>query len=90
MEEFIDEKSAKAKGKRVTTLEVAKIEDITPEPPEPEEPEEPEDLDEPDLSDEAEATESTEETTSSTPETLDIDCVPMTIEQPSDTQLDLF
>lgn len=39
MAEFIDEKSAKAKGKRVTTLEVAGIEDITPEPepaPEPE------------------------------------------------------
>ena len=32
MEEFIDEKSPKAKGKRVTTLEVASIEDITPEP----------------------------------------------------------
>ena len=38
MAEFIDEKSAKAKGKRVTTLEVASIEDITPEAePEPEE-----------------------------------------------------
>ena len=32
MSEFIDEKSAKAKGKRVTTLDVASIEDITPEP----------------------------------------------------------
>ena len=32
------QKSAKAKGKRVTTLEVASIEDITPEAePEPEE-----------------------------------------------------
>lgn len=36
--EFIDVKSPKAKGKRITTLDVASIEDITPEPdPEPEE-----------------------------------------------------
>ena len=32
MEEFIAVKSAKAKGKRITTLEVASITDITPEP----------------------------------------------------------
>lgn len=32
MSEFIDVKSAKAKGKRITTLEVASIEDISPEP----------------------------------------------------------
>ena len=32
MADFIDAKSPKAKGKRLTTLEVAKIEDITPEP----------------------------------------------------------
>lgn len=31
MADFIDAKSPKAKGKRLTTLEVAKIEDITPE-----------------------------------------------------------
>lgn len=37
MSEFIDVKSPKAKGKRFSTLEVAQIEDITPEPePEPE------------------------------------------------------
>ena len=37
MSEFIDDKSAKAKGKRFTTLPIASIEDITPEPePEPE------------------------------------------------------
>ena len=36
MSEFIDVKSPKAKGKRFSTLEVAQIEDITPEPePEP-------------------------------------------------------
>ena len=32
MSEFIDVKSPKAKGKRFSTLEIAKIEDITPEP----------------------------------------------------------
>ena len=38
MSEFIEVKSAKAKGKRFAIWEVAKIEDITPEPePEPEE-----------------------------------------------------
>jgi topoisomerase-4 subunit A len=38
MSEFIEVKSAKAKGKRFATWEVAKIEDITPEPePKPEE-----------------------------------------------------
>ncbi len=38
MEDFIDAKSPKAKGKRITTLEVSAINDITPEPdPEPEE-----------------------------------------------------
>ena len=38
MVEFIDEKSPKAKGKRLSTLEISRIEDITPEPePEAEE-----------------------------------------------------
>ena len=32
MSEFIEAKSPKAKGKRFSTLEIAKIEDITPEP----------------------------------------------------------
>jgi len=42
MAEFIEPKSPKAKGKRISTLEIVKIEDITPEPePEPEEPEYP-------------------------------------------------
>ena len=41
MSEFIEAKSPKAKGKRISTLDIAKIEDITPEPPEPsKEPEE--------------------------------------------------
>ena len=47
MSEFIEVKSAKAKGKRFATWEVAKIEDITPEPePEPEVEEENNDGDE--------------------------------------------
>lgn len=37
MSEFIEAKSPKAKGKRISTLDIAKIEDITPQPePEPE------------------------------------------------------
>ena len=32
MSEFIEAKSPKAKGKRFSTLDIAKIEDITPEP----------------------------------------------------------
>ena len=95
MAEFIDEKSAKAKGKRVTTLEVASIEDITPEPePEPEEPEEEEEsLEDAPLQEgeETQAEETSEEPQApNQPETLDIDGVPMTIEKPADTQLDLF
>ena len=50
MSEFIETKSPKAKGKRFSTLEIAQIEDITPEPeivePEPEE-EESDDISEP-------------------------------------------
>ena len=50
MSEFIETKSPKAKGKRFSTLEIAQIEDITPEPeivePEPEE-EEGDDISEP-------------------------------------------
>ena len=49
MAEFIDAKSPKAKGKRISTLDIASIEDITPEPePEPEEPETPEESEEQD------------------------------------------
>ena len=49
MSEFIEAKSPKAKGKRFSTLDIAKIEDITPEPePEPEiEPNEGDELAEP-------------------------------------------
>ena len=88
MADFIDEKSPQAKGKRITTLEVAKIEDITPEPePEPEEPE----TDEPDV-DEAEMDEESNEPSAMDEEqSIDVDGVPMTIEKPEDPQqLDLF
>ena len=83
MAEFIDEKSAKAKGKRVTTLEVARIEDITPAPVEPEP------LPEEEPSDESPIEESSSQDLEVSNE-IDIDGVPMTIEKPKDTQLDLF
>jgi topoisomerase-4 subunit A len=79
MADFIDEKSAKAKGKRVTTLEVAAIEDITPEPePEPEPEEESE-----------EVIENSEES-DQTQDSIEVEGVTMTFEKPQDTQLDLF
>lgn len=83
MADFIDEKSPKAKGKRISTLEITKIEDITPEPePEPEVEEvEPEPAQEP-----TPEQESVPEPTTS----IDIDGVTMTIEKPKDTQLNLF
>ena len=104
MEEFIDDKSARAKGKRITTLEVASIEDITPAPPEPEvSPDETgETLEEEGLEDEgvsgleesaeepAEVSETTETTETTKATSIDIDGVKMTIEKPKDTQLDLF
>jgi topoisomerase-4 subunit A len=79
MPDFIDEKSARAKGKRVSTLEIASIEDITPEPePEPEtEPEQ--ESEETDTQDAKEA-----------PKSLEVEGVTMTFEKPADTQLDLF
>ena len=87
MSEFIEAKSPKAKGKRFSTLDIAKIEDITPEPePEPEiEPNEGDEQAEP-ASDEAQTT----------TETNVID-VPFTItnevpedSKPVDEQLSLF
>ncbi len=90
MSEFIETKSPKAKGKRFSTLEIAQIEDITPEPeivePEPEiEPNEGDELAEP-AGDEAQTT----------TETNVVD-VPFTItnevpedSKPVDEQLSLF
>ena len=87
MAEFIDEKSARAKGKRVTTLEVAGIEDITPEPePEPE-PEE-ESLEE--AAEEPLQDAPLEEEGEKVPEEIEVEGVKMTFEKPQDTQLDLF
>ena len=77
MAEFIDEKSAKAKGKRVTTLEVARIEDITPEP-EVSPNETGETLEEEGMNESVE------------PEAIEVEGVTMTFEKPVDTQLDLF
>ena len=85
MSEFIEAKSPKAKGKRFSTLDIAKIEDITPEP-EPEiEPNEGDELAEP-AGDEAQTT----------TETNVVD-VPFTItnevpedSKPVDEQLSLF
>jgi topoisomerase-4 subunit A len=93
MSEFIDEKSSKAKGKRVSTLEIASIEDITPEPePDPEEEEEAETdiatgTEEPGT-DTADDTE--KKTEREQPESLEVEGVTMTFEKPTDTQLDLF
>ena len=87
MSEFIEAKSPKAKGKRFSTLDIAKIENITPEPePEPEmEPNEGDGLTEP-VGDEAQTT----------TETNVVD-VPFTItnevpedSKPVDEQLSLF
>ena len=87
MSEFIEAKSPKAKGKRFSTLDITKIEDITPEPePEPEiEPNEGDELAEP-AGDEAQTT----------TETNVVD-VPFTItnevpedSKPVDEQLSLF
>ena len=98
MSEFIDEKSAKAKGKRVTTLDVASFEDITPEPEPEVSPDE--------IIEEATATAETGETLdgrgsespvdipvsrdTDIPAEIEVEGVKMTIEPPKDTQLDLF
>ena len=93
MPDFIDEKSAKAKGKRISTLEIKGFEDITPEPePEPEE-EENEGLEEEGLEDASlqDGTDvPTEEESAEVPESLEVEGVKMTFEKPLDTQLDLF
>ena len=90
MAEFIDEKSPKAKGKRLSTLDIRAIENITPAPaePEPEDEETPEETDETPQEDGA--------------TTLSVADVPMTIvthtaeekeengEEDADHQLSLF
>ena len=92
MSEFIEIKSPKAKGKRFSTLEIAQIKDITPEPEivEPEEEEEEEVADETDIS--ANETETPAEKT-----TTPVVDVPFTItnevpedSKPIEEQLSLF
>jgi topoisomerase-4 subunit A len=85
MSEFIDVKSPKAKGKRFSTWEIAKIEDITPEPEPVEE--------ENDEEEESEATAALE----TVEESLPVVDVPFTItnevpedSKPVDEQLTLF
>ena len=86
MPDFIDEKSAKAKGKSISTLEIKGFENITPAPPAPEEPEEEEEAT---LQDGADAP-IEEDGQQETPESLEVEGVTMTFEKPVDTQLDLF
>ena len=89
MSDFIDVKSPKAKGKRITTLDIDRIEDITPEPePEPEPEQQPEAEEEGEVAVEA-AVEQKE-----TPTVVD---VPFTVSaelpedsKPVDDQLSLF
>ncbi len=87
MSDFIEAKSAKAKGKRFSTLDIAKIEDITPEP---------EVIEELDEEGENEAIEETTEDNNA-PEAQPVVDVPFTItnevpedSKPVDEQLSLF
>ncbi len=82
MTDFIDVKSAKAKGKRITTLDVASIEDITPAPVEPD----PEEGEKTDKEATADAPQTPQGNTSTI--TTDIDGVPFTItgDVPENTQ----
>jgi topoisomerase-4 subunit A len=104
MSEFIDVKSAKARGKRLSNYEIADIIDITPEPePEPEEPEETEaEGEEPDTEgqepqDEAQESPETNREESRNTEkeeqpksaTTEIQGVPFTITNEQDAQLSL-
>ena len=94
MSEFIDVKSAKARGKRLSTYDISSIVDITPEPepePEPAEPVEPVES-----AESAEQSEHPEQSESSAPEqskaeaTTRIQGVPFTITNAdSDSQLSL-
>jgi hypothetical protein len=86
MSDFIEAKSAKAKGKRFSTLDIAKIEDITPEPEVVEE-----------IDDEGEEEVIEESATNNAPESQPAVDVPFTItnevpedSKPVDEQLSLF
>ncbi len=97
MADFIEAKSPKAKGKRISTLDIAAIEDITPEPePEPE-PEEPDGTDESENTEE-EVTVETQDKQPEPKEETPVADVPLIITNPDvpesskpvDEQLSLF
>ena len=102
MEDFIDEKSAKAKGKRISTLEIASFEDITPEPvieePESEEqePEENDAMSNDPINDPYGEADRMNEVNKEmvngqiVNDSIEVEGVKMTFEKPADTQLDLF
>lgn len=95
MAEFIEAKSPKAKGKRISTLDIASIVDITPEPEIIETPQE-EDANEEEVIDEKPSEQDTE-IISNEPVTTVVNDVPLVItnevpedSQPVDNQLSLF
>ncbi len=93
MADFIDVKSAKARGKRLSNYDIANIIDITPEPPEPEpEPETPDTPDQPDGQPEANMPDATDTPSADTKDaTADTpSSIPFTITNgESDVQLSL-
>ena len=98
MADFIDVKSPKAKGKRISTLDITAIEDITPEPePEPEEPEETEEPEQ-DAVQEQEPEQKPASEDTKQPEQTPVNDVPLIItntelpedSKPVDEQLSLF
>lgn len=95
MAEFIEAKSPKAKGKRISTLDIASIVDITPEPEIIETPQE-EDANDEEVIDEKPSEQDTE-IISNEPVTTVVNDVPLVItnevpedSQPVDNQLSLF
>lgn len=95
MAEFIEAKSPKAKGKRISTLDIASIVDITPEPEIIETPQD-EDTNDEDVIDEKPSEQDTE-IISNEPVTTVVNDVPLVItnevpedSQPVDNQLSLF
>ena len=93
MADFIDVKSAKARGKRLSNYNIANIIDITPEPPEPEpEPETPDTPDQPDGQSEASMPDATDTPSANTKDAAaeSPSSIPFTITNgESDVQLSL-
>ena len=88
MSEFIDTKSPRAKGKRITTLDVHSIEDITPEPPEQEEDTNAEDINEDDAPEKQTAPDETDAVENKVTLTISADVPEDSL--PVDEQLSLF